>query len=183
MVLGKGVAAGYPLSVVLGQRGYLNTYDKKYLLQLNKTVGTFAAWHGGIVASNVLLESIIAEDENRTSILQVGVRQQLKTMITKLDQFTLNINLQLANEGLPLRLRSFSNTFTIDYLAKSEFVGVLVMAHGLSQIPVLAHANRLDHTKKFTYDFLSYIGTSLFGLLQVSTTADTRSTFLQRDCS
>lgn len=125
LVLGKGVAAGYPLSVVLGQRGYLNTYDKKYLLQLNKTVGTFAAWHGGIVASNVLLESIIAEDENGASILKVGTRQQLKAMVTKFDQSTLDMNLRLATEGLPIRLRSFSNTFTIDYLSKSEYERVL----------------------------------------------------------
>ena len=120
LILGKGVAAGYPLSVVIGQKGYLNCYDKKYLLQLNKTVGTFAAWHGGIVASNVLLETVLAEDEKKKSILKVGVRQQLQSMTTKFDQFTADLNLRLANACLPIRIRSFSNTFSIDYLAKSE---------------------------------------------------------------
>ena len=124
LILGKGVAAGYPLSVVIGQKGYLNCYDKKYLLQLNKTVGTFAAWHGGIVASNVLLETVLAEDEKKKSILKVGVRQQLQSMTTKFDQFTADLNLRLANACLPIRIRSFSNTFSIDYLAKSELCDV-----------------------------------------------------------
>jgi len=47
IILGKAVAAGYPLSVVAGREGFLNSYDRKYLLQVNKTVGTFSAWHGG----------------------------------------------------------------------------------------------------------------------------------------
>ncbi len=122
LVLGKGVAAGYPLSVVLGQKGFLNSYDKKFLLQLNKTVGTFAAWHGGIVASNIFLESIVAEGgpKSESMLLDVGVREQLKRMVGKFDQLTANLNLRLAKEELPIRLRSFSNTFSIDYLIPSE---------------------------------------------------------------
>ena len=121
LVLGKGVAAGYPLSVVLGRKGYLNSYDKKYLLQLNKTVGTFAAWHGGIIASNVLLESIIAEDENCRSILERGVREQLTAMVDKFELFTQETNVRLSKAHLPIRVRNFSNAFSIDYLSKSEF--------------------------------------------------------------
>ena len=129
LILGKGIAAGYPLSVEIGQKGYLNCYDKKYLLQLNKTVASFAAWHGGIVASNVLLETILAEDEKKKSILKVGVRQQLQSMTTKFDQFTADLNLRLANACLPIRIRSFSNTFSIDYLAKSELCSFHVVAN------------------------------------------------------
>jgi hypothetical protein len=43
LVLGKGIAAGCPLSMVLGKKGFLNTYDKKHLLQVNETVGTLAS--------------------------------------------------------------------------------------------------------------------------------------------
>ena len=75
---------------------------------------------------NVLLETIIAEDETKKSILRVGVRQQLLSMTTKFDQFTADLNLRLANECLPIRIRSFSNTFSIDYLAKSESSHLLV---------------------------------------------------------
>ena len=116
LVIGKGVAAGYPISMVLGQRGYLNTYDKKYLLQVNKTVGTLTAWHGGIVASNVYLESIM-----NGSLLKMNVKDQLTKMVQKFDTFTKNLNQRFTKEELPLRIRNFSNTFSINYLNNSIY--------------------------------------------------------------
>jgi hypothetical protein len=116
LVLGKAVAAGYPLSMVLGQRGYLNTYDKKYILKLNKTVGTLAAWHGGIVASNVFLESVM-----NGSFVKVAVKDQLESMIQKFDSFSNSVNARFVSENLPVRLRNFSNTFSVNFLSKSLY--------------------------------------------------------------
>jgi len=110
LVLGKGIAAGYPLSMVLGQKGYLNTYDKKYLHKVNKTVGTLSAWHGGLVASNVFLESV-----TKGSFLQRSIKDQLQDMVSKFDRFTQMLNDRFVNEDLPVRIRSFSNTFSIDF--------------------------------------------------------------------
>jgi hypothetical protein len=116
MVIGKGVAAGYPISMVLGQTGYLNTYDKKFLLQVNKTVGTLSAWYGGIIASNVFLESIV-----NGSYVKTSVKEQLGNMVSKFDAFTVDLNAKFAAKNLPLRVRSFSNTFSIDFLSKSLY--------------------------------------------------------------
>ncbi len=116
MVIGKAVAAGYPISMVLGQKGYLNSYDKKYLLQLNKTVGTLSAWYGGIVASNVFLEAIV-----NGNLLKTSVKDQLGQMVVKFDKFTVDLNKKFAENNLPLRIRSFSNTFSIDFLKKSLY--------------------------------------------------------------
>lgn len=116
LVIGKSVAAGYPLSMVLGQKGYLNTYDKKYLLQLNKTVGTLSAWYGGIVASNVFLEAMTSD-----SIAGTKGTNQLASMVSKSDLFTVYLNAKFEAKELPLRVRNFSNTFSIDYLNKSLY--------------------------------------------------------------
>jgi len=116
LVLGKGVAAGYPLSMVLGRRGYLNTYDKKYLLQLNKTVGTLSAWHGGLVASNVYLEAVI-----KGSFISKPVKEQLTSMVARFDAFSAKLNGMYEKENLPLRVRNFSNTFSINYLVGSLY--------------------------------------------------------------
>ena len=116
MVIGKGVAAGYPLSMVLGRKGYLNTYDKKYLLQVNKTVGTLSAWHGGLVASNVFLEAI-----TNGSFLKNPVRQQLTAMVDKFDNFSTKLNKDFETENLPIRIRNFSNTFSMNYLSDSLY--------------------------------------------------------------
>jgi hypothetical protein len=117
MVLGKAVAAGYPLSMVLGQKGYLNTYDKKFLLQVNKTVGTLSAWHGGIIASNLFLETMLGKN----NLVDVDPKIQLKDMVTKFDKFSKDLNDKFASNDLPLRIRNFSNTFSIDFLEKSLY--------------------------------------------------------------
>lgn len=116
LVLGKGVAAGYPLSMVLGRRGYLNTYDKKYLLQLNKTVGTLSAWHGGLVASNVFLEAI-----TKGSFIEKSAKDQLTDMVERFDEFSNKMNRLFKSENLPLSIRNFSNTFSINYLSDSLY--------------------------------------------------------------
>jgi 4-aminobutyrate aminotransferase-like enzyme len=73
IVLGKGIAAGYPLSIVVGKTGFLNSYDKRFLLKVNKTVGTLAAWHGGIIASNVFLEALTGNAGNKVELPQPAV--------------------------------------------------------------------------------------------------------------
>jgi glutamate-1-semialdehyde aminotransferase len=113
LVLGKGIAAGYPLSMVLGKKGFLNTYDKKYLLQVNKTVGTLAAWYGGLVASNVFLDAMQNE--------QVAAQQQLADMVTKFNAFSSTLNAKFQAKNLPLSIRNFSNTFSINYLNNSLY--------------------------------------------------------------
>jgi len=117
LVLGKGIAAGYPLSMVLGQTGYLNTYDKKYLLQVNKTVGTLSAWYGGIVASNVFLEAVTG----KSSIVKLSPKTQLQDLVKKFDAFTADLNTKFNKANLPIRIRGFSNTFSIDFLSKSLY--------------------------------------------------------------
>jgi glutamate-1-semialdehyde aminotransferase len=117
MILGKGVAAGYPLSMVLGQKGYLNTYDKRFLLQVNKTVGTLSAYHGGIVASNVFLEAIAGQN----SLIVTSPKIQLAEMVKKFDAFSERMNVKFNAESLPLRIRNFSNTFSFDFLSKSLY--------------------------------------------------------------
>jgi glutamate-1-semialdehyde 2,1-aminomutase len=117
LVLGKGIAAGYPLSMVLGETGYLNTYDKKFLLQVNKTVGTLSAWYGGIVASNVFLEAITG----KSSVVQISPKKQLQDLVKKFDAFTADLNSKFNKANLPIRIRNFSNTFSIDFLSKSLY--------------------------------------------------------------
>eukprot|EP00980_Cylindrotheca_fusiformis_P005104 scaffold1083_cov114-Cylindrotheca_fusiformis.AAC.8 len=116
MVLGKGVAAGYPLSMVLGRRGCLNAYDKKFLLQVNKTVGTLSAWHGGLVASNVFLEAV-----SKGAFIDMPAKDQLSAMGQRFDAFTSKLNGMYEKENLPIRIRNFSNTFSINYLVGSLY--------------------------------------------------------------
>lgn len=115
MILAKGVAAGYPVSMVLGKRGFLLSYDKKYLLQVNKSVGTLAAWYGGLVASNVYLEAL----NGKLKTVKIDPKEQLKKMVTKFDNFSAKLNECLETKCLPIRVRNFSNTFSVNYLNDS----------------------------------------------------------------
>lgn len=151
LVLGKGVAAGYPLSMVLGRHGYLNTYDKKYILRVNKTVGTMSAWYGGLTASNVFLEAITSKNPQTSTslIVKVPAGAQISELVSKFDAFTAKLNrlFEIAKtkhgqqqqkidnsysvqnnkkkrrdtRGLPLRIINFSNTFSINYLSNSLY--------------------------------------------------------------
>lgn len=122
IILGKALAAGYPLSAIAGREGFLNTYDKKFLLKVNKTVGTFAAWHGGIVASNVFLEALEGGGcVDGSSLLEVGANEQLTSLVQKCDAFSESLNAQFTSANVPVRIRNFSNTFSIDFLNKSLY--------------------------------------------------------------
>jgi hypothetical protein len=101
---------------VAGKEGFLNSYDKKFLLQVNKTVGTLAGWHGGIVASNVFLEAL-----EGTGCVKISAKEQLRLLMNKCNAFALSLNAKLAAAGVPVRIRNFSNTFSIDYLNKSLY--------------------------------------------------------------
>lgn len=110
------------MSAIVGREGFLNSYDKKFLLQVNKTVGTFAAWHGGIVASNVFLEALEGRGcADGKPILKVSAKDQLTSLVQKCDAFTLSLNAEFAKSDVPVRIRNFSNTFSIDYLNKSLY--------------------------------------------------------------
>ena len=82
------------------------------LLKVNKTVGTFAAWHGGLVASNVFLEALDGSlvDSNGKPVLSIDAKEQLGSLVAKCDSFTARLNAQLAEASLPIRLRNFANT-------------------------------------------------------------------------
>ena len=122
IILGKAVAAGYPLSIVAGRGGFLNSYDKKFLLKLNKTVGTFAAWNGGIVASNVFLEALQGTGgTDGKQLLKQSAKDQLSTLVSKCNSFSESINAEFTRANIPIRIRNFSNTFSTDFLSKSLY--------------------------------------------------------------
>jgi len=58
LILGKGCAAGYPLSMVVGKEKFMNFYDKNYLLKVNRIVGTMSAYSMGIIASTIFLNKV-----------------------------------------------------------------------------------------------------------------------------
>ena len=118
IVLGKSVAAGYPLSMVLSRKCFLNSLDKNHLFQVNKTVGTTAAWYGGLVASSVFLENISSEN---SPLLQISAQEQLRIMVSKFDAFAQKLNSRLVTKDLPLRIMNFSNTFAVNYLSSSLY--------------------------------------------------------------
>ena len=100
----------------------MNSYDKKFILQVNKTVGTFAAWHGGIVASNVFLGAL--EGGGRPDgepLLKFDAKDELASLCKRCDDFTVSLNAKFEQANLPVRVRNFSNTFSIDYLSKSLY--------------------------------------------------------------
>lgn len=78
VILGKGVAGGFPLSVVCGKSAYMNRYDRSFILKVNKSVGTFSAWEGGIIASNIFLDKV---NEN------LGEFDRVNQKFTKLAEF------------------------------------------------------------------------------------------------
>lgn len=116
LVIGKGVAAGYPLSVVVSQKGYLNSHDHCYFSKLDLSKDTLSAWHGGIVASNLFLEAIIDQD-----VLQVNIKEQYLKLLCRCNKFCEDLNKKYEKSNIPLRIKNFGNTFSIDYLNKSLY--------------------------------------------------------------
>lgn len=122
IILGKGMAGGYPLSAVCGKARFMNFYDKNYLLKVNRSVGTFTAWERGICASNVFLSKILSNLEMFTPPIE------------RFDNFVLKTNRALCENKIPVQLRNFSNTFSVDYLEDSLYNSMFtqfLMAEGI----------------------------------------------------
>jgi glutamate-1-semialdehyde aminotransferase len=111
IVLGKGIAGGFPLSVVCGKNRFMNHYDKKFVLKVNTSVGTFSAWENGIVASNMFLKSV----EEKT------MPDEFDRINRKFEDFRDTLNGRLVEAVVPIRIRSFANVFTVDYLNDSLY--------------------------------------------------------------
>lgn len=109
VILGKGVAGGFPLSIICGKKRFMNFYDRNYLLKVNRSVGTFSAWENGIIASNLFLEKVkkMGEEYDRIN--------------TKFINFTEETNAKFTENNLPIRIKCFSNVFTINYLNDSLY--------------------------------------------------------------
>ena len=112
IILGKGIAAGFPLSVVVGNTKFMGWADKKkgYMLKVNTTVGTFSGWHGGIVASNIFLDKISKMDNGTFDT----INDKFKTFATKL-------NAAFNEKKYPLCIRNFANVFTMNFKNNSFY--------------------------------------------------------------
>lgn len=122
VILGKGVAGGFPLSIVCGRSQFMNCYDRNFILKVNKSVGTFTAWEGGIVASNIFLDKV---ERSLSTFDHIN---------SKFGKFTEETNNLFVGSNLPLRLASFANVFTIDYLVDSLYNSMypqFLMAEGV----------------------------------------------------
>jgi hypothetical protein len=115
VILGKGVAGGMPLSVVVGNKRFMQKGDTNYLLKLNRTVGTLSAYPIGVIASNVFLSKLLGKDRWFDPV------KELKTANTKFDKFTKDVNAEFEKHKLPLRLRNFANTFSLNFLNNSLY--------------------------------------------------------------
>ncbi len=123
VILGKGVAGGFPLSVVCGKSPFMNRYDRSFVLKVNKSVGTFSAWEGGIIASNVFLDKVEAQ----------GVAE-FDRANSKFNKFVERTNKNLLKRNLPVRIVNFANAFTIDYMVDSLYNSMypqFLMAEGI----------------------------------------------------
>ena len=114
IILAKGVAGGFPLSIICGKKRFMNYYDRNYILKVNKSVGTFSAWEGGIIASNLFLDKI------------VELTPEFDRIVDKFDNFVKKTNELYQTNNLPIRIHNFSNTFTIDYIANSLYNSMYV---------------------------------------------------------
>jgi len=122
IVMGKGIGGGAPLSLVAGTKRFMNSRDKRWLLKVNKIVGTMTAWQEGVVRSSLYLDRFVALKDTRVAAFQ-----------KRCDVFTANLNAAFESHDLPVRLRNFSNVFTTDYLCPSAFTSLFplyLMAEG-----------------------------------------------------
>lgn len=121
-ILGKGVAgSACPLSIICGKERFMMKYDADYLLKLNKVVGTYSAYPLGVTASNVFL-SKLSSPGAQPSQAQID----LKKTNEKFDSFSKSVNEEFVKKAVPLRLRNFANTFSIDFLNDSLYNSVYV---------------------------------------------------------
>lgn len=56
-----------------------------------------------------------------TGCVQVSAKEQLCSLMNSCNAFSTSLNAKFAAAGLPVRIRNFSNTFSIDYLSKSLY--------------------------------------------------------------
>ena len=120
VVLGKGIATGYPVSVVVGKEMFMGyaQRDSGYMLKVNTTVGTFAAWHAGIVAANVFLDHIIDDD---TKSCKPEVAKLIVATNAKFARFAAQLNKDFDAKGLPVQMRNFTNVFSVNYSVDSFY--------------------------------------------------------------
>ena len=114
IILAKGIAGGLPLSVICGKHNFMNFYDKKYMLKVNKSVGTYSGWEGGIIASNLFLDTVVSK------------ASEFDRINAKFSVFAENTNMEFIRNDIPIRLHNFTNTFTIDYLSNSLYNSLYV---------------------------------------------------------
>eukprot|EP00808_Paulinella_micropora_P010468 g5035.t1 len=127
IILGKGIAGGYPISLVAGSEEFMMKRDSNYLLKVNRTVGTLSAWSRGLAACNVFLKQLlprgeIADDEAPTK----DWVKQLESSNARFDAWRTTTNNALEKAKLPVRIRGFCNTFSVDYLADSFYNSLYV---------------------------------------------------------
>lgn len=131
IILGKGVAGGYPLSIVCGSPEFMMKRDTNYLLRVNRSVGTLSAWPRGVAACNVFLRQLLPQvfdgnngwgsQQNQIEAPSKDWRKHLQLSNQRFAAFTVATNKAFSEAKLPLRLRSFCNTFSIDYLNDSFY--------------------------------------------------------------
>jgi len=115
LVLGKGIAGGRPLSVVVGRSNFMNHSAPEHILKISTIVGTMSGWAGGIAASNAFL------DEWPT------LKAELGDIISAADAFSSKVNEALESAECPVRIRNFSNTFTVQYESNSLYNSLFPM--------------------------------------------------------
>lgn len=115
LILGKGVSGGtVPLSIIAGNDKFINSYDKNYLLKVNKTVGTWSAYTYGVISSYVFLKEH----------LNGNLNDKYQRVHNKFDNFTKELNMKLNNEfnnDSPISIKNFSNVFMINYRKNSLY--------------------------------------------------------------
>lgn len=122
IIMGKGIGGGAPLSLVAGTKAFMDCRDKNWLLKVNKIVGTMTSWREGVVRSTVFLDKYM---KNLDRVAQ---------FVTRCDDFSRRTNDAMEKENIGIRVRNFSNTFTVDYLSTSIFLSlfpVYLMAEGV----------------------------------------------------
>jgi hypothetical protein len=73
------------------ETAYCSPTRKDIFCSSSKSVGTLAAWHGGIVASNVYLEALTGN----LKTVKMNPKEQLKMMVAKFDNFSAKLNERL----------------------------------------------------------------------------------------
>lgn len=120
VVLGKGIAGGaVPVSVCCYKPDFALKYDRDYLMKINKVVGTMTGYTLGLVHSNCFLEKLLHEG---SGVLMNDLRERNR----RFSQFSEDLSAKFEQHGVPIRVRNFANTFTVDYLHNSLYNSLFV---------------------------------------------------------